>query len=414
MLELGLEELFRPEHLKAFRERWATDAEIARDDARDIVRILTNPDEREAEIAKLVLLLVGEEPDFDAWMESFAVGSYELRENVRYANRGQRGMQPARFFQDQQRRIDRIVNENLSPAEAAEWRNAYEDAMRLIIASLVLKEMRVGVAAKAALWIAWPLMVAVKDKRFGVRQRKLLALVSEEPAFIDFLRDRLGGVLEDWIDQKLDGHEPSTRTLHEASLFHEPSEEEARAILQPAETYRSQLLNSLGYETMAAEPGRPFSLGPREQATEDAKALASDLQVGGPQDSDGFSEFQGFPDPLDYSEESFENLRRILPILANERKDSHNLQAAAERGLARSKFLRISEDRKITAHVDRIHRWVESGATPPPDLNVLYASLYEDAVCSFLIYGERRLDEAWIEFDFPEATEKVAFTEGSR
>ena len=142
------------EKCKAFRERWATDAEIARDDARDIVRILTNPDEREAEIAKLVLLLVGEEPDFDAWMESFAVGSYELRENVRYANRGQRGMQPARFFQDQQRRIDRIVNENLSPAEAAEWRNAYEDAMRLIIASLVLKEMRVGVAAKAALWIA--------------------------------------------------------------------------------------------------------------------------------------------------------------------------------------------------------------------------------------------------------------------
>ena len=85
------------------------------------------------------------------------------------------------------------MNENLSPAEAAEWRNAYEDAMRLIIASLVLKEMRVGVAAKAALWIAWPLMVAVKDKRFGVRQRKLLALFSEEPAFIDFLRDRLGG-----------------------------------------------------------------------------------------------------------------------------------------------------------------------------------------------------------------------------
>ena len=28
MLELGLEELFRPEHLKAFRERWATDAEM--------------------------------------------------------------------------------------------------------------------------------------------------------------------------------------------------------------------------------------------------------------------------------------------------------------------------------------------------------------------------------------------------
>ena len=32
MLELGLEELFKPEHLKAFRERWATDPKIAGDD----------------------------------------------------------------------------------------------------------------------------------------------------------------------------------------------------------------------------------------------------------------------------------------------------------------------------------------------------------------------------------------------
>lgn len=405
MLEMRLEELFTPSLLKAFREQWSADPDLAEEDARDIVRILTNPAGREAEVAKLVLALVGRKPNFYAWAESFATGSYELRPNVQYAFHGRRGMQPARFFDDQQKRIDRLAHEDLSPAEAAEWRNAYEDAMRLIIATQVLKEMRVGVAAKAALWLAWPLMVAVHDKRFGLTQQKLLAYFAYDPAFIDFCRERLGEILEDWIEVGCDGVTPSTRHMTQAGLFHRPSEAEMREVLRPAETYRSNLLDGIGLAAFVKDCGRSNDIDPKEQAYEDSKRLNAIFSVGGYLPCEEFTAFNRELHSFDYSYEDIEKIRDLLPVLATENADSPHFRAAARRGDARSKLLESCC--AAPTLVGQIHHWVSQFRFPPPDLCALHAPIFEDAMCSLLCRGSGEFDLEWLELGFPEVNRQI-------
>lgn len=412
MLKLGLDDLFAPEHIKAFRERWATDPDIAEKEAKDVVRVLTDPKGREAEIAKLVVFLVGKEPDFVAWMEALAVGSWELRPNVKYAYHAKRGKQPAAFYKEQQNLIDRVADKNLSPEEADEWRHAYTDALRLIIASQLLKEMRAGVAAKAALWISWPLVVAVSDKDFGVRQRKLLALFSREPEFLSFLRQRVGEILEEWIDEEYEGQEPSTRELHEAGLFQEPSEAEARAILQPVQAYRDKLFKCMGLGAIATQHFQHRDVSALAQAGEDAELISILLEADGRSVPSDFTSFRNAPDPRDYSSECIEELRAILPTLANETSDSPHFHAAVKRGRERRKLLDRVEDLKEATLVGHVFRWVESSRTPPLDLGILHASVFEDVMCAYLSDTTCRFDPAWLDFDFPEVTKRVSFEDG--
>ena len=263
MLTLGLEELFPPELLKAFRERWAGSPEVSAAEAREIVRQLTNPTDREALVVKIILCLVGDEPDFYAWMEALAVGSFELRPNVKYAQHGKAGIQPARFFHDQRKIIEGVADKNLAPEQKQEWRHAYEDALKLIVASQLLHEMRVGVAAKAALGVAWPLMLAASERQIGKRNRKLLHLFGGDADFVDRLSRAIEEALQAWINERHGGHAPSVRHLSDdfATLPGQPTDDEILAAVEPVGDaigrYRAELFspkNSSGVGGCSVKP----------------------------------------------------------------------------------------------------------------------------------------------------------------
>jgi hypothetical protein len=130
-------------------------------------------------VAKVVLGLVGEKPDLSAWLEAIAGGSFELRPAQDYAHSTELKSR-ARLLSRQQNNLDKF--EHLRRAWAAEA-DASHDAVRLIAASALLRELRKNVAAKAALGPAWPLMVAVND-HLSADEKRLLHRFGKDPAMI--------------------------------------------------------------------------------------------------------------------------------------------------------------------------------------------------------------------------------------
>lgn len=162
MLKLSLDDLFGADIVSAFQKQWASDPDAAAAQAERAIRSIIAPrDEREQFVAKFVLALVGPEPDGFAWMEALAKGDFKLRDNVTYAI-GRVGESPSQFVKRQRDRIRELSGHPKAKGHEEEYRNAYNDALRLVVASTLLMEMRKGVAAKAAIGAGWPLMAGVK------------------------------------------------------------------------------------------------------------------------------------------------------------------------------------------------------------------------------------------------------------
>jgi hypothetical protein len=387
MMKLGLDELFSPGLLKAFRERWGASPYIADAEAQEIVRQLTNPSEKEALAVKIVLCLVGDEPDFYAWMEALAGGTFELRPNVKYAQPGKMHIQPARFFADQRKIIDRLAHKHLKPEEMHDWRHAYEDALRLIVASQLLKEMRIGVAAKAALGLAWPLMLAADQKKISSKNRKLLHLYGSEPEFIDRLSDAIKGAIGSWTDTHHDGVGPSTRHYlsdYLSRLPGEPTFEEVTTTLDPGSKgvreYREALFRCLGIEPLQEE-NRIGAFDNESVAMQDAKVLRE--QIGSlPSPLTSFTAYLDSVDTIIYSTEDVERLGELLPILRG--TSGPYSRAACNRSMVRDHLRRNSPASVSDLAVQQeIADWVRKGLPPPPDLKVENSAYFEEDFCNF-------------------------------
>ena len=174
MLKLSLDDLFGPEVVAAFQAHWTSNPATAAAQAEWAVRLIIAPQgERERFVARFVLALVGPEPDGLAWMEALAKGSFNLRDNVTYAI-GRIGESPSKFIKRQRERISQLADHPKARGREEEYRNAYNDALRLVVASTLLMEMRKGVAAKAAIGAGWPLMAGVKTHCTADEKRALL------------------------------------------------------------------------------------------------------------------------------------------------------------------------------------------------------------------------------------------------
>ena len=162
MLKLSLDELFGPDIVAAFQAQWTSEHDAAAAQAAAAVRAIVKPQgAREEFLSRLIRALVGPEPDGLAWMEALAKGSFNLRDNVTYAI-GRVGESPAKFIDRQRQRIHELSEHPKAKGRRADYENAYNDALRLVVATSLLTQLRTGVAAKAAIGAGWPLMAAVK------------------------------------------------------------------------------------------------------------------------------------------------------------------------------------------------------------------------------------------------------------
>ncbi|VXC98998.1 hypothetical protein [Sphingomonas sp. AX6] len=197
MLTLKLDELFGPKIVAAFQAQWSSEPDAALAQAERAVRMIVAPkNESERSIARLVLALVGPEPDGLAWLEALAVGSFQLRENVSYAI-GRVGESPSKFIDRQRERIRSLADHPKAKGREKDYENAYLDALRLVVATTLLVQMRTGVAAKAAIGPAWPLMVAV-DAHLKLAEKRALFIHGNDAALQAGIADAVRTLLADY------------------------------------------------------------------------------------------------------------------------------------------------------------------------------------------------------------------------
>ena len=180
MLKLSLDELFGPDIVAAFQAQWSSEPDAASAQAEAAVRAIVKPQgAREEFISRLVRALVGPEPDGLAWMEALTKGSFELRDNVTYSI-GRVGESPAKFIDRQRKRILELADHQKARDRRTDYENAYNDALRLVVASSLLTQLRTSVAAKAAIGAGWPLMAGVKEHLTEGEKRALFWFGNDE------------------------------------------------------------------------------------------------------------------------------------------------------------------------------------------------------------------------------------------
>lgn len=204
MLRLDLNDLFTPSIIEAFQQQWTGSPDIALAQAEEAIRALVAPqDQVERYVAALVLNLVGPEPDGLAWLAAMAKGSFKLSDATTHVL-GRAKENPAQAIQRQRSRIANLATSaKARGADGEEIRIAYNDALRLIVASSMLTQMRKGVAAKAALGAAWALMVGVSDY-CTVADRRTLFLLGADRDLQRLLGDAVTDVLKGYREDRPD------------------------------------------------------------------------------------------------------------------------------------------------------------------------------------------------------------------
>lgn len=207
MMSLNLEALFSPEMLQAYRASWGVDETAANRLAAKIIGMFENPTSAKQEwLRDVVLALVGEEPDLNSWVAAFGRGSFDIRPEATYGRAKDKGS-PARVIKRQRVLIDRLIDKTLPPAERELRKLTYQDALRLIVASMVVRELKTGVAAKAAIGTGWPVMVIVNDHLLAAEKRKLQRF-GGNPSFRMEMAKAISHALESWIASTPDDDEP--------------------------------------------------------------------------------------------------------------------------------------------------------------------------------------------------------------
>lgn len=182
MLTLKLDELVPPELVLAFQRQWADDEEVALAQSSDALRLLTAPrDDAERSLAKLILTLVGPEPDAFVWLQAIAGGKVKLSEAVT-TDITRVKQSPAQAIFRQRQRIASLVISKKQVDDRAVVENAYRDALRLLIAVSLLDRLREAVERKAAFGASWAAMAAITD-HCSLEEKRVLYWLGDDKDF---------------------------------------------------------------------------------------------------------------------------------------------------------------------------------------------------------------------------------------
>ena len=167
-------ELISAEHLDAFAAMWPQEREAASAEVRRLLDLVSKPtehlNETRAFARRLLLGLVGEEPDVAAWMQAVAAGGLQLRPEQRYVVMRDRE-KPARFLERGLETYDHGVTARQERAGITD--EGVKQGMHLVAFLLLAKEFKNLAAGPAALGPAWPLMVAVNSYLTNDEKRTL-------------------------------------------------------------------------------------------------------------------------------------------------------------------------------------------------------------------------------------------------
>lgn len=403
MSELKLEELFTPRLLEAFRRSWGHEPANARRVLEEVLGIfeegkgmgLRTHARRQAFLRTLSTALVGEEPHFHAWLEAFAVGNFDLPDEVMYGRAPDKGS-PSRFLERQRKKIEELIDPAASPQEQELQRRAYMDAIRLMLSSLLARELGRGIAAKAAIGTGWPIMVAAD--RLKAREKKLLHHFGGDNEFLDYLAARIAEALQGWIDEHLGGRPPvlGRSRAYVYSLPPGMDVHDALTYLDRGDIAIDHYRASLWAELKAGEPPAAITGTGRTAsavATVDAETIrhlinkveghkSNSRRLGPGGEWAYFREARPEENPFEYTADAVENLRLNLPILREEAPAQELLGYARFRADRRRVLRKDAPGSQTDEAVQaEIAEWVDRGHPPPAGLRAEHAGYHEEEVC---------------------------------
>ena len=158
----------------------------------------------------LIAALLKDDPDPVAWIEAVAKGGFNLTGYLRYGEIGSDRGSPGNYLPRLLAKLDRLAGDPRSrshPERIADLRTA----LCILIASVLLREMRRNIGAKAAMGPAWTVMLAVADHTKRQSHRELDALASD-PKFLAHLGDTIASTVARYIAQLPTDERPALRS----------------------------------------------------------------------------------------------------------------------------------------------------------------------------------------------------------
>lgn len=211
MIRKRLEALFEDETLNALEEISSRVGDQAMADLEFVLSIFSEPqdhDEIDGFMVRLIIALVGFDPDPVVWLRALSEDGYLLTPRQDYA--ASRDLHSkARFLKRTAGRLDPEI-EGLRRKYAADFSEG-QLGVRLVLFSAIMHELRKGVNERSALGVAWPLMVAV-DKHFTTEEKRALHHFGGDTRLIEYLAEGAREALDLFLDVEEPGeHEiPAT------------------------------------------------------------------------------------------------------------------------------------------------------------------------------------------------------------
>ncbi|MEN3973384.1 hypothetical protein WJS89_11965 [Sphingomicrobium sp. XHP0235] len=205
MAGIDLSKLLTTEQIERFEKYWGDDTEALMNELRSALAFFTEPQDRddmENFVEKLIMALVGDAPDLEAWQATLLEGSFDLTAKQDYAASRQLKSR-ARFLALTSFRLDSEI-ETLRKKFASVADEA-QTGVRLILCSLILIAMKRSANARLAVGPAWAVTVAV-DKNLTTEEKKALHTYGGD----DRLLRRLGEAVREAIADHLEFEIPST------------------------------------------------------------------------------------------------------------------------------------------------------------------------------------------------------------
>lgn len=411
LLSLKLDQLFTPESLDAFRSSWGRTPQDADRIALRIAKVFeeksgTKGDSdsqrrRERWLAAVITALVGPEPDFDAWAEALSIGSFDVRPGVTYARSKVSGS-PSRFLLRQREKIQKLVNADLPETEKIMLQQMHLDAMRQILVSHIILEMKRAVCAQAAAGLAWPLTVACRDGLSDDAKSYLWHFGGDE-SFRKSLADALEAAILAWVvDIYADAPPKLAKGLYASNLkprgqnFHKS----LGALDQHSsgvERYREALWKALALDGQPP-PDTAFQ-APEVLAEADAKHFQQVNALNSPRYR-FFTEGNGGEEVFEYSSEEIQRLKTILPAL-NGPTNEALIKFAADRAMRRAELRHIAPlSQPDSLLQEEIADWVNSENAPPRHLRLEHATYLEEEVCRKYPHDTVVWGGSWARLDF--------------
>lgn len=351
-------------------------------------------------LSEVIVVLLGPDPDPQAWMEAIARGSFDLTGYKAYAKRPKTidGKQPAigspgNFLP---RLLDRYQkatgHRQPNRREIADLRTA----LGILIATSLLKEMHNVTNEGAALGSAWPLVSAVSGRQH-TELRRFIAGYGDDESFRHHLAADIERSVIDWVkrhpgkvlptNKQVDSQAPQTDIEQHFAKAAKSEERRKIALIAFAKILLS---GDSGYD----DPTIDAVLGTiRDEPTyvwlrDMPQHLVPAHYPGGE-----------LPMPT-------ELLRQFMPVAAGPSTIDQVLGRAAMApiGVMSPRPLRLTESKMINKRLDdlarSIHSHVETKGLPPRETPIEHLAMFEASVCYWSLNPDWEARQPWQDIGF--------------